>query len=1003
MAMPSGTVTFLFTDVVGSTRLWETQPEPMRSALARHDRLLRAAIEARQGHVFKTVGDAFCAAFGRADDALGAALAIQRGLASEPEGEGALRLQVRTALHTGMADERDGDYFGQHLNRCARLLDAGHGQQILLSRVTQSLLGDALPEGLTLRDLGRHRLRDLSEPEQVFQVVHAALPDDFPPLRSLDGQPNNLPQVANRLIGRATELEAIARLLDSTRLVTLTGAGGSGKTRLALQVAADRLDPYPDGVWLVELAALDDGRLILDAIAGAIGLREAPGQPLLESLVERIGDGRVLLLLDNCEHLIDACAALVQQLLQRCPGLSCLSTSREGLRIGGELLYPVPPLSLPETRSLRRGERERLRAIADCASVQLFVERAQAILPDFALGPDNAEALAEICRRLDGVALAIELAAARVRILEPKQIATRLDDHLRLLTGGRRGVLPRQQTMRAAVEWSYGLLDETERLLLARLGVFAGGWTLELAEQVCAGGAIEDWELVDLLSRLVEKSLVVAETSAGAIRYRMLASIRQLALEKLEASDEATRVRLALLDALTRLALAAEPELAGPEQIAWLDRLQREHDTIRGALGFAVEAGETERGLTLAAALMRYWQLRGHLREGLGLLRALLAAEAGDGVADRVRAKALNAAGVLAYFQGDYTGARRELDASLQLWKGLDDPERVDQLASNLGVISRAQGDVAAARAYMTQSLAWNRSRSNPEGIVFGLWNLSMLAHEAGQLDAALTSIEEALALERELGEPHNLAGILCTQAEILWLMGQDGGARAAVDESLALYQASGSDFGAAEALELMARIETDAGRLDMARARIETCLVSRQALGDAQGIADALTLRGAIHLHAGEPEAAAADLAEGLARARQLGFRRGVANGLLLAGQLELGREAVDRVRASLEEALPIIGDLGSRLLLARALEQAAIVAARAGRPAPAGRLLDAADALCLACKAPRPAWRETALGDLRQDLERRGAGRDAPQAPPLDSVGALQPLIDAALAAIG
>src|SRR5579871_4949806 len=493
--LPSGTVTFLFTDIEGSTHLWEEHPEAMRTALARHDALVRGVIERHNGHVFKTVGDAFCAAFPTASEAVHAALAAQQALISEPW-PAPLTIKVRMALHTGAAEVRDNDYFGQPLNRVARLLAAGYGGQALLSQTTYDLTHDALPPSVRLKTLGAHRLRDLNRPEPVFQLLHPDLPAEFPALKSLDNVflPNNLPQQLTSFIGREREMAEIRSLLERSRLLTLTGIGGSGKTRLTLQAAAEVLGQYPDGVWLVELASLTDPDLIPQTVASALNLTEQAARSYTQTLIDHLQAKTLLLILDNCEHLIPACARLCYALLRICPRIKILASSREGLGIAGEMTYRVPSLSLPDSKQSLPLERLR-----QYEAVRLFIERAQLHKPDFTLTDQQAPALASVCHRLDGIPLALELAAARIRSLSVEEINTRLDNRFRLLTGGSRTALPRQQTLRALIDWSYDLLTDQEKRLLCRLSVFAGGWTLEAAERVCAGEneageAIEEWE-----------------------------------------------------------------------------------------------------------------------------------------------------------------------------------------------------------------------------------------------------------------------------------------------------------------------------------------------------------------------------------------------------------------------------------------------------------------------------------------------------------------------------
>jgi class 3 adenylate cyclase len=481
--LPTGTITFLFTDIEGSTRLWEQYPAAMEAALARHDALAEAVIEQHEGRLVKHrgEGDSLFAVFARAVDAVAAAVALQQALAAEPwPAEAAPR--VRMSLHTGDAAFREGDYFGAAVNRCARLRAVAHGGQLLLSSATQELIRDALPDEVSLRDLGEHRLRDLARPERIFQLLHPDLPSDFPPLTSLNSLPHNLPQQVTSFIGREKEMAEVRRLLATTRLLTLTGSGGTGKTRVSLQVAADLLEGGGDGVWLVELAPLADPGLVPQAVATALGIREEPGKPLSQSLVDFLKPKRLLLLLDNCEHLLSACAELAELILRSCPGVQILATSREGLNIPGETTYRLPSLTLPDPRQ----PTPTAESLSQYEAVRLFIDRATAAVPSFAVTNQNAPAVAQLCVRLDGIPLAIELAAARVKAMSVEQINGRIADMFRLLTGGSRTALPRQQTLRAAIDWSYDLLSEKEKILLRRLSVFAGGWTLEAAEQVCA-------------------------------------------------------------------------------------------------------------------------------------------------------------------------------------------------------------------------------------------------------------------------------------------------------------------------------------------------------------------------------------------------------------------------------------------------------------------------------------------------------------------------------------
>jgi predicted ATPase/class 3 adenylate cyclase len=535
----TGTVTFLFTDIEGSTRLWEEEPERMRRALARHDAISRAAVESHRGLVVKSTGDGVHAAFDDALDALGAAVDLQQALA-DPATNG-VPLRVRCGLHAGIVECRDNDFFGTAVNRAARIMAAAHGGQVLVSQAVATLVNDRLIPGIALRDLGVVRLRDLTSAVHVYQLLHPQLRADFPALRTLEATPNNLPQQLTSFIGRKRELTEVEKLLGRTRLLTLVGVGGIGKTRLSLQLAASVMDQYSDGVWLVELAALADSRDVPLAVASVLGVTEVAGYPVAETLYRFAKDRKLLLILDNCEHLLHACAELAKHLLQAGPDVRVLASSREPLHVAGETSYPVPALTIPKS--------DPTIALADLEQFEaanLFIDRARSAQPALQWTPQNVVAVANICRRLDGIPLALELAAARVRALSVEKIAARLNDRFSLLTRGDTTALPRQQTLRALIDWSFELLTEHERALLQRLAVFAGGWTLEAAEAVGAGGDVSRTDVLGLLANLVDKSLVTLE--AEGERYRLLETVRQYAQEKLDESGEADQTRKRHLD-----------------------------------------------------------------------------------------------------------------------------------------------------------------------------------------------------------------------------------------------------------------------------------------------------------------------------------------------------------------------------------------------------------------------------------------------------------------------
>jgi predicted ATPase/DNA-binding SARP family transcriptional activator len=609
--IPEGTLTFLFTDIEGSTRLWEEHPEAMRLALARHDGLLHGAIAAHAGVLFKSMGDQICAAFPRVPDALGAALAAQRALQAELwEEVGPLR--VRMALHTGAAEERQGDYFGPPLNRIARLLEAGHGGQVLLSLATQELARDHLPEGASLRDLGEHRLKDLVRPERIFQFVAPDLPADFPPLNTLDLRPNNLPAQSTPLLGREQEVAAAGERLrsEAVRLLTLTGPGGTGKTRLGLQVAADLLDAFESGVYFVGLAPISDPHLVASRIAQSLGVRETPGQPLLESLRQSLRERQMLLLLDNFEHVL-AAAPLVAELLAGCPRLKVLVTSRAPLHLQGEQEFPVPPLALPDRKRLPP-----LDCLSRYAAVALFIQQARGVKPEFAVTNENAPSVAEICHRLDGLPLAIVLAAARIKLFPPLTLLRRMASRLTLLTGGARDQPARHQTLRGAIAWSYDLLDEGERWLFRRLSVFVGGFTLDAAEAVCNAEDELNIDLLEGVASLLDKSLLQQEPGTEEEpRFGMLETIREYGRECLAASGEAEILHRRHAEFFTAFAEETAPRLLSAQRSRWLARLEAEHDNLRAAFD-GCQAARSPLALRLAGSLFWFWNFGAHFKEG---------------------------------------------------------------------------------------------------------------------------------------------------------------------------------------------------------------------------------------------------------------------------------------------------------------------------------------------------------------------------------------------------
>jgi predicted ATPase/class 3 adenylate cyclase len=829
--LPTGTVTFLFTDIEGSTKLWEKSPRGMQVALTRHDALLWEAIEGHDGFVFKTVGDAFCAVFPTALGALESALAAQRTLFSEAWGDEIGALRTRIALHTGATHERDGDYFGPPVNRVARLLSAGHGGQVLLSSSTQELVRDHLPPQTHLRDLGERRLKDLSRPERIFQLTAPDLPSEFPPLRTLETHTNNLPLQATPLIGREREVEAVCGLLRSpeTRLLTLLGPGGTGKTRVGLQVAAELVDDFEDGVFFVPIAAITDPTLVAPTIARVLGLSQGGARQAEELLEGYLRDRQALLLLDNLEQVVEA-APVVDRLLSTAAGLKILATSRTLLGLYGEYEFPIPPLSLPDPESLPP-----LENLTEYEAVKLFVERARAVRPDFFLAEDNAPAVVEICKRLDGLPLAIELAAARIKLLTPQRLLDRLGNRLKLLTGGARNLPERQRTLRNAIEWSYDLLDEGEKLLFGRLGVFSSGSTLEAMEAVCDAEGDLPTDVFEGASSLLDKSLLRQEEGAGGEpRFVMLETISEFANAMLEGSGEAEAVRRAHAEYFLALAEEAEPMLWGAEDAAWLDRLEREHDNMRAALSWAIEHEEGELALRVGGALWRFWYMEGYHGEGRRWLEAALGKEWGAAAAE-ARARALEGLGWLASGQGDLDRAQAAAKEGLKLSTdaGLGEVVAAD-LQNVLGeAVARQRGDYEWAEELLTESLALHRKAGDIRGVAWSLANLANVSSARGNYEQAKGLYEEGLALSRELNGAELLGAYLINLGYESLLEGEPERATALNEEAAELYRKRGLRDGLQYALDNLGWATLLRGDYERAETLHKQSLTVSQDLGD--------------------------------------------------------------------------------------------------------------------------------------------------------------------------
>ncbi len=840
VSMVGGTLTFLFTDIEGSTQRWGHDRDAMGAALSRHDELMRDAITLNGGEIFKTVGDAFYALFTTAPAAVAAAIDAQRGLASE-DFSAIGGVFVRMALHTGSPQEREGDYFGPTVNRVARLLAIGHGEQVLVSAATAELLQGEMPPEASLRDLGAQRLKDLARAEHVYQLVAPGLRESFPPLRSLDALPNNLPLQITSFVGRDDDVREIKSLLQNDRLVTLVGAGGAGKTRCAIQVGADLLDTFADGVWLVELAGISDPSLVTSAIAQSLSVRESHNQPLLNTLLANLKHRRLLLILDNCEHVIDEVRNVAGGILRGCPDVRILATSRENLNIAGEHVFRLPSLAVPPPDGTTTAE-----ATRSYAAVALFADRAAASDARFELTDLNAPFVTEISRRLDGIPLAIELAAARVKVLSPQQLLQKLDERFRVLTGGDRSALPRHQTMRALIDWSHDLLSEQERALFRKLAVFSGGFTLETASAVCGDETLDEIAVLELLTSLVDKSLVHSEPSGSVTRYRLLESTRQYASEKLVENGEDAAVARAHASAFLEIARRFEAAYDSTPDNEWFAQVEPEVENWRAALDWALTGrGDVLLGQQLVGALGREWAFL-FAAEGRRWIHAAQA-EIDEATPPIVLAQLdlieAQLDGVLGLHKASHAAAERALEryraledafgiAQAQRHAGrglvfLGRPEEGEALLREALVPFRARnahtligasleniaigrymsGDIAAARQYYSEALSIFKANGAERLAAAVATNLAEAEFRAGNAAEALQLASEALATDRRAIFTYRTAFLMCNMAAYLVALGRYDEARARAREALRLAHDVNYEVAAAWAVQHLAAV----------------------------------------------------------------------------------------------------------------------------------------------------------------------------------------------------
>jgi predicted ATPase/class 3 adenylate cyclase len=918
--LPTGTVTLFFSDIEGSTRLVQQLGERYADVLAECRHLLRQLFVQYHGSEVDTQGDAFFIAFARATDALAAAAAIQRMLAERPWPEG-IAVRVRIGLHTGEPKLTAEGYIGMDVHHAARIMSAGHGGQILLSPTTRQLVEQHLPAGTSLQDLGEHRLKDLGRPSHLFQLSLQGLPSDFPPLKTLDTHPNNLPVQPTPFIGREKEVAAATQLLrrPDVRLVTLSGPGGVGKTRLALQIAAELCDDFTDGVFVVALAPVNAPDQVVSAIAQTLGINESGDIPLFSLLEAALKGKQLLLLLDNFEQVIGA-AVMLAELLAACPRLKIAVTSRTGLHVRAEHEFIVPPLSVPILKHLPD-----LAALSHYEAVALFIERAQASRPDFLVTNTNARAVAAICAHLDGLPLAIELAAARVKHFSPQTLLARLEQGLSVLSGGARDLPARQQTLRGAIAWSYDLLSSEEQQLFRHLAVFVDGWDLEAAEALCMarGGLAAD--MLEGMASLVDKSLLRQEEQAtGETRFWMLQTLREFGLEQLARCGELEATRQAQAEYYLQLAEEAQPSLMATEQGRWMARLEQEHENLRAALFWllaqAREGGEqnkqqAERALRFCTALSWFWAIRGYLREGQHFLEQALALR--EKVSVPMRARVLYTAADLGWILDDLERTERWSRESLELFREVGDKVGIADSLLLLGTSDWAKGRYIPARSQLEEAATlyqemgkhWKRGRC--------LTQLARISTLQGEYDEAWRLLEESLALYRTLGDKERIGWALYLQARLLFLSGHDpAAARSLTEQSLTLLQEINNPWERAYSLVLLGQLTLQQDEQGRARDLFEEGRSAFKEAGDQAGLAEALM---------------------------------GLANAAMMQGGFAAAHDLY-------QESFLILQRIHYQELVPPCVEGLAVLAAAQGEPLWAARLWGAAEALREAIGTPVP-----------------------------------------------
>lgn len=900
MITPSGEVTFLFTDIEGSTRLAQKFPDKINFALERHNSILKSSVESNFGFIFKTTGDAFCCAFENGIDAIKASVMAQRNLNEEEWDD--VKIKVRIGIHTGIAEWNGNDYMGYvTLARSSRIMSVSHGGQIIISNDTYASCSEKMTEEIKFRDLGERRLKDLIKPVKLFQILSSGIRADFPPLKTLDVRPNNLPVQLTNFIGREDSIKIVKELFNQTRLLTLTGPGGGGKSRLALQVGADIIDDFENGVFIAELAPVNDPSFVMQALMNSFGIKEEAGKTPDESLLDHLRDKQLLLILDNCEHLIRTCAVTAELLLTNCPELKIIATSRESLNCFGEKTYIVPSLSLPDLSVSYTPVQ-----LSQYESVRLFSERALAVNVNFSISYENTSALAEICSRLDGIPLAIELAAARIKILSVENICERLSNRFSLLTAGKRTALPRQQTLKALIDWSYDLLSEKEKILWERLSVFSGGWTLESAEEICSDEKIQNLEILDLLHTLTEKSIIIYDSDKE--RYRILETLKQYGEEKFENSVGKEIILRKYLIYFTEFAERAGLKLNSSEIQDWLKKLESELGNFQSAIEWSLSGSEAENGARLAVALGNFWDIRGYYSAGRQLLEKFLINI--QSINKSLAILIFRFSGILSCGQSDYRQAQKYFENCLSISREIGEKHGIAKSLNQLGGTIYFIGEYELAQKYYDESLALYRELLDKDGLAACLHNYGNTLSGLGKYEQGQNYLEESLAIRLEIKDKRGMASCLLSLGLLAYNQNNSNYKEAIkfYDECISISREIGlkpelaiSLFNIGDCLEI------NDDNFESALKYFEEALALFREMGHKIGIANSLHGLGNVAFRQLNFEKAKKFYEESLELKRESGERRAIIISLNKLGSTEINFENYDQAKNYYEESITL------------------------------------------------------------------------------------------------